>query len=38
MYLRWKGNTTMKVTSYYPVIMTYDVAGTADFYMRNFRC
>ncbi len=26
----------MKITSYYPVIMTSDVAGTADFYMANF--
>ena len=26
----------MKVTSYYPVIMTNDVAGTADFYQRHF--
>ncbi|MGH6761973.1 MAG: VOC family protein [Phyllobacterium sp.] len=27
----------MKTTSYYPVIMTRDVAGTADFYMKHFR-
>ncbi|HET8729143.1 MAG TPA: VOC family protein [Alphaproteobacteria bacterium] len=27
----------MKVTSYYPVIMTDDVAGTAAFYKRHFR-
>ncbi|MFB9949375.1 VOC family protein [Rhizobium puerariae] len=26
----------MKVTSYYPVVMTDDVAGTAAFYMRHF--
>ncbi|MNN30474.1 hypothetical protein D3C81_1441240 [compost metagenome] len=26
----------MKVTSYYPVIMTGDVAGTAAFYQRHF--
>ena len=26
----------MKITSYYPVIMTRDVQGTADFYIRNF--
>jgi catechol 2,3-dioxygenase-like lactoylglutathione lyase family enzyme len=26
----------MKVTSYYPVIMTADVAGTADFYQAHF--
>ena len=27
----------MKTTSYYPVIMTDDVAGTAAFYERHFR-
>lgn len=27
----------MKITSYYPVIMTGDVPGTAEFYMRHFR-
>ena len=27
----------MKTTSYYPVIMTDDVAGTAAFYQRHFR-
>ncbi|GGE39613.1 antibiotic resistance protein [Agaricicola taiwanensis] len=27
----------MKITSYYPVIMTADVAGTANFYQRHFR-
>lgn len=27
----------MKSTSYYPVIMTDDVAGTAAFYQRHFR-
>lgn len=27
----------MKCTSYYPVIMTGDVAGTAGFYIRYFR-
>ncbi|MEZ5763474.1 MAG: VOC family protein [Xanthobacteraceae bacterium] len=27
----------MKATSYYPVIMTGDVAGTAAFYQRHFR-
>ena len=27
----------MKCTQYYPVIMTGDVAGTADFYKRHFR-
>ncbi|MEO4000407.1 VOC family protein [Mesorhizobium sp. CAU 1732] len=27
----------MKTTSYYPVIMTDDVAGTAAFYVDNFR-
>lgn len=27
----------MKTTSYYPVIMTGDVAGTAAFYVRHFR-
>ena len=27
----------MKTTSYYPVLMTDDVAGTADFYVRHFR-
>jgi uncharacterized glyoxalase superfamily protein PhnB len=27
----------MKTTSYYPVIMTADVAGTAAFYERHFR-
>lgn len=26
----------MKITSYYPVIMSRDVAGTADFYIRHF--
>jgi uncharacterized glyoxalase superfamily protein PhnB len=26
----------MKVSSYYPVIMTGDVAGTSDFYIRHF--
>ncbi|OBZ97088.1 glyoxalase [Pararhizobium polonicum] len=26
----------MKITSYYPVIMTGDVQGTADFYIRHF--
>lgn len=26
----------MKVTSYYPVIMTHDVAGTASFYEAHF--
>ena len=26
----------MKTTSYYPVIMTRDVAGTAGFYMKHF--
>jgi len=26
----------MKTTSYYPVIMTHDVEGTADFYARHF--
>ena len=27
----------MKTTSYYPVIMTGDVSGTANFYQRHFR-
>jgi uncharacterized glyoxalase superfamily protein PhnB len=27
----------MKCTQFYPVIMTGDVAGTADFYKRHFR-
>ncbi|RUW37198.1 VOC family protein [Mesorhizobium sp. M1E.F.Ca.ET.041.01.1.1] len=27
----------MKTTSYYPVLMTGDVAGTADFYIKHFR-
>lgn len=27
----------MKITSYYPVIMTGDVKGTAEFYMRHLR-
>jgi catechol 2,3-dioxygenase-like lactoylglutathione lyase family enzyme len=27
----------MKTTSYYPVIMTDDVAGTATFYVKHFR-
>jgi uncharacterized glyoxalase superfamily protein PhnB len=27
----------MKTTSYYPVLMTGDVAGTADFYVEHFR-
>lgn len=27
----------MKITTYYPVIMTDDVAGTAAFYIRHFR-
>ncbi|MFC1459068.1 VOC family protein [Microvirga arabica] len=27
----------MKITSYYPVIMTRDVAGTAAFYAEHFR-
>lgn len=27
----------MKTTSYYPVIMTHDVAGTARFYIQHFR-
>ena len=27
----------MKCSQYYPVIMTGDVAGTADFYKRHFR-
>ncbi|MGJ7583249.1 VOC family protein, partial [Variovorax sp. RHLX14] len=26
----------MKVTSYYPVLMTNDVAGTANFYQAHF--
>lgn len=26
----------MKITSYYPVIMTGDVSGTAEFYIRHF--
>ncbi|WP_426239312.1 VOC family protein [Pararhizobium sp. DWP1-1-3] len=26
----------MKITSYYPVIMTGDVQGTAEFYIRHF--
>lgn len=28
--------TTMKITSYYPVIMTHDVYATADFYTAHF--
>ncbi len=28
----------MKTTSYYPVLMTDDVAGTGAFYIDNFRC
>ena len=28
--------TTMKITSYYPVIMTRDVPGTTDFYTAHF--
>lgn len=28
--------STMKITSYYPVIMTRDVAATADFYTAHF--
>src|SRR5690606_24206233 len=31
-----KGSKTMKTTSYYPVIMTDDVAGTAAFYCDHF--
>ncbi|MEX0953872.1 MAG: VOC family protein [Rhizobiaceae bacterium] len=27
----------MKASSYYPVLMTDDVAGTAEFYVRHFR-
>jgi catechol 2,3-dioxygenase-like lactoylglutathione lyase family enzyme len=27
----------MKITSYYPVVMTRDVQGTADFYRRHLR-
>ncbi|MDG4896467.1 MULTISPECIES: VOC family protein [unclassified Mesorhizobium] len=27
----------MKTTSYYPVLMTGDIAGTADFYVEHFR-
>ena len=27
----------MKTTSYYPVIMTFDVAGTSAFYQEHFR-
>lgn len=27
----------MKTTSYYPVLMTDDVANTADFYVKHFR-
>jgi catechol 2,3-dioxygenase-like lactoylglutathione lyase family enzyme len=27
----------MKTTSYYPVLMSDDVAGTAEFYIRHFR-
>ena len=27
----------MKTTSYYPVLMAEDVAGTADFYVRHFQ-
>ena len=27
----------MKITSYYPVIMTGDVKGTVDFYKRHLR-
>jgi catechol 2,3-dioxygenase-like lactoylglutathione lyase family enzyme len=30
------GNRIMKCTSYYPVIMTSDVAGTAAFYVTHF--
>lgn len=37
MYLNPEKNATMKTTSYYPVIMTADVAGTAAFYIRHFR-
>src|SRR5690606_11691358 len=32
-----EGKGPMKITSYYPVIMTDDVAGTADFWQSNFR-
>jgi uncharacterized glyoxalase superfamily protein PhnB len=28
--------TMMKITSYYPVLMSLDVQGTADFYVRHF--
>jgi uncharacterized glyoxalase superfamily protein PhnB len=32
----WKGRKAMRATSYYPVLMTDDVAGTADFYKEHF--
>jgi len=36
LYVNWQGMTTMKITSYYPVIMTRDVTTTADFYTAHF--
>ena len=32
-----EGREAMKSTSYYPVLMTGDVAGTAAFYIKHFR-
>jgi catechol 2,3-dioxygenase-like lactoylglutathione lyase family enzyme len=32
----YEGADSMKVTSYYPVVMTEDVAGTAAFYRSHF--
>jgi uncharacterized glyoxalase superfamily protein PhnB len=36
MFFDRKGKA-MKTTSYYPVLMTADVAGTASFYVEHFR-
>src|SRR5690606_5814330 len=36
MFVIAKREATMKVTSYYPVLMTGDVGGTAAFWQRHF--
>jgi catechol 2,3-dioxygenase-like lactoylglutathione lyase family enzyme len=37
LYVKSGGEKKMKSTSFYPVIMTGDVAGTAAFYCHHFR-
>lgn len=37
MFMRSEGKAVMRSTSYYPVVMTTDVPGTAAFYIRHFR-